>query len=185
MEPARFPLSLRQLLPKDEAAFISSADLWKGEDRSWYSFLYNPKDAAEKRKFNYSGMLETIHNEHRGIKLKDDRVPATMLYAFFEKKIIGRFHIRHTLNPRLMHRGGHIGYAVATDFKKIGVASEMMLQGLSFTRREFGLSKVLITCGDTNLGSCGVIEKYGGILENKVWDEADKENIRRYWVTIK
>ena len=49
-----------------------------------------------------------------------------------------------------------------------------------------GLNKVLITCDDDNPGSARVIEKNGGILENKILNIIDGQQvlIRRYWIDI-
>jgi predicted acetyltransferase len=127
-------------------------------------------------------MLEQLHNEHHGIDLRPDRVAATMLYAFYEGKIIGRFHIRHSLNAYLLHRGGNVGYAVAKPFQKRGVGMAMMTLGLKYAREQLKLEKILVTCADDNVGSTKLIENSGGVLENKVYDAEDDEMIRRYWI---
>ena len=53
--------------------------------------------------------------------------------------------------------------------------------------KEIGLKdKVLITCDDDNIGSYKIIEKNGGILENKIENTDDDEVFltRRYWVKL-
>lgn len=172
---------LRPLTRNDEEAFLKSALLWKGEDIEWYSFIYH----QEKDKFSFEKMFVKMQNEHLGINLPEGRVAATMLYAFtLDGDIIGRFHIRHELNDYLFRRGGHIGYATATDYRKKGVATQMMQQGLEYIKQHLKLSKILITCADDNAGSYKLIEKFGGVLENKIWDDEDQEKVRRYWLTF-
>ena len=52
--------------------------------------------------------------------------------------------------------------------------------------KQLKLEKVLITCDDTNPASARVIEKNGGVLENKVTNIIDDKPIvtRRYWIDL-
>lgn len=99
-------------------------------------------------------------------------------------QIIGRVSVRHTLNEYLRQRGGHIGYAVAPRFRRKGHATDMVANALRYCKTELGLSTVMVTCADANTASWKVIEHYGGVLEEKAWDEADKEMIRKYWIQL-
>lgn len=47
-------------------------------------------------------------------------------------------------------------------------------------------NKVLLTCDDDNIGSYKIIEKNGGVLENRVQNESEGETFltRRYWIKI-
>lgn len=179
-------ITLRQLHPSDEAVFASSLELWKDEEPFWFSFIL-----AKNPDIDFLDMCKELEKERDGIDLPEGRVAATMLYAFIEeeglKKIVGRFNIRHTLNDFLLKRGGHVGYAVASGYRKRGLATQMMAQGLNYIRDHLSKDiedKILITCADENEGSWRVIERFGGVLENKIWDEADEEYIRRYWLKL-
>lgn len=172
-------LELRPLRPEDEAVFFGSLPLWEGEDLSWYSFIY-----SRNPQVSFAEMLRVLLDEHHG-RVAADRVPATMLYAFLDGRIVGRFHIRQRLNDFLRERGGNVGYAVAAAYRGQGVASEMMRQGLEYIRRELPeLERLLITCTDSNAGSYRLIEKFGGVLQDRVFDEEHGEMIRRYWVEL-
>jgi predicted acetyltransferase len=48
------------------------------------------------------------------------------------------------------------------------------------------LKKVLLTCKDDNYGSIAVIEKNGGVLQDKIEDvvNGEKRLTRRYWIEI-
>lgn len=170
-------LTLRTLTQDDEQAFFDGLQEWAGESPHWYSFLW-------KEGMTYSEMLEALRKEQLGIDLAPDRVPHTMLYGFLDNQIIGRVSVRHTLNAELKRRGGHIGYAVAPKYRRKGYASEMVRQALNYCRT-LNLDKIMITCADDNKPSWRIIEKLGGQLEAKVWDEVDEEMIRHYWITIK
>ena len=169
-------LTLRNLTNDDEAAFFEGMKHWSEEDLDWYTFAWKPG-------MSYSEMMIILDKERRGVDLAPNRVPHTMLYAFVEGKIIGRLSIRHSLNEGLRRRGGHIGYAVAEPFRRSGHATEIVRQGLHYCR-ELGLSEIMITCADDNVPSWKIIEKFNGKLEDRVWDDVDKEMIRRYWVHL-
>lgn len=167
---------LRKLTAADEAAFVEGAKLWDGHSLSWYSFDWKPGQS-------YAEMLQTLERSARGEGLPEGRVPATMLYGFLGEVVIGRLHVRHQLNEGLLRRGGHIGYSVAPAFRGRKFASQMMEQGLAFCR-QLGIDKVLLTCADKNEASWKIIENFGGVLENKFFDEDDQETIRRYWIPL-
>jgi predicted acetyltransferase len=169
-------LILRTLTLDDEAAFFEGMNEWAGESPHWYSFKW--KDGM-----SYAEMLDLMDKESRGEDLAPGRVPHTMYYGFVDGKIIGRMSLRHELNESLRYRGGHIGYAVAPRFRQKGYATEMVRQVLPMCRG-LGLKEIMITCADDNVASWRVIEKFGGVLKDKIWDDVDSEMIRRYWLTL-
>lgn len=169
-------LVLRELNENDEDAFFDGMKLWEGEDPHWYSFAW--KDGM-----TFSEMLSILQKESKGIDLAPGRVPHSMLYGFLEGRIIGRVSIRHTLNDYLRKRGGHIGYAVAKPYRQQGHATEMVRQGIELCKK-LGLDSIMVTCADDNVPSCKIIERFGGKLQDKDWDDKDKEMIRRYWIQL-
>ncbi len=42
----------------------------------------------------------------------------------------------------------------------------------------------MVTCAEDNIPSWKIIEHFKGKLEDEVWDDEDKEMIRRYWITL-
>lgn len=86
------------------------------------------------------------------------------------------------MNERLRHRGGHIGYAVAKRFRRRGYATEIVRQGLYFCD-QLRINPIMVTCGDGNTPSWKIIERFGGKLQDTIWDEKDNEMVRRYWIT--
>lgn len=167
-------LILRELTINDELAFLKGYEDWKNHDLSWYTFVWKP------------GME---FNEHlRLLKEHQDNPPpifvsSTMYYAFINQEIVGRLSFRHELNDKLKVRGGHIGYSVNPNQRRKGYATEILRQGLEYCKLK-NLKKVLLTCEDSNIPSCKTIEKNGGILENKILDNAENKIIRRYWINL-
>lgn len=169
-------LLLRKLNENDEIAFKTGFDEWVGHSSTWYTFFWKPGDS-------FSGYLKKLENQEAGLELAENMVADTMLYAFLNDVIIGRFNIRHYLNENLFKRGGHIGYSVAPKYRKNGYGYEIMKQGLDYIRNEIKLKKILVTCSDSNIGSWKIIEKFGGELENVDLDQS-KDLVRRYWIEL-
>jgi len=140
-------------------------------------FLHNYQEGMR-----FSRYLEVLAEQQRGENLPPNHVPATFLFAFDARRIVGRVSIRHTLNEFLSRVGGHIGYVVVPEFRRQGYATAILRLSLKIAHHELGISRVLVTCDDDNLGSIRTIEKNGGVLENIVsGPDLDKPK-RRYWI---
>jgi predicted acetyltransferase len=127
----------------------------------------------------WSEYLEVLSNEFAGTNLKEGRVPATFMIAENNGELVGRTSIRHELNDFLFSVGGHIGYGVRPNYRRQGYATEILKQSLTYIN-QLGITEVLVTCLDDNVGSFEVIQSQGGILENKV--EYEGALWRRYWI---
>lgn len=130
-------------------------------------------------------IFDNYHNNSLGINLKEGYVPSTTYWMVDEDKWYGEIDIRHSLTKSLLNYGGHIGYCVRFSLWGKGVGTEMLKQAL-VNAKKMGLNKVLITCNDDNIGSAKVIEKNGGVLENKIKNIIDGNEIttRRYWISL-
>jgi predicted acetyltransferase len=106
-------------------------------------------------------------------------VPATFLVAEVDGAVVGRVSIRHRLTEMLLAIGGHIGYAVLPEHRRLGYATEMLRQSLVIAR-SYDIGPVLVTCDDDNIASARTIERCGGILENVVDHPKGGPRKRRY-----
>jgi predicted acetyltransferase len=130
----------------------------------------------------FSRYLEVLAEQEPGLNLAPNHVPSTFLFAFVETRIVGRVSIRHTLNALLERVGGHVGYAVVPEFRRRGYATTILHLSVQIAREKLGLTRILVTCDDDNIGSIRTIEKNGGVLENVVsGSDLDKPK-RRYWI---
>ena len=130
----------------------------------------------------YLGYLDLLERHARGEGLPPGHVPSTFLFAFDDGRIVGRVSIRHALNGFLLRLGGHIGYAVVPEFRRRGYATEMLRQAVEIARARLGITRVLVTCDDDNVGSIRTIEKNGGRLENVITGPDLVKPKRRYWI---
>lgn len=130
----------------------------------------------------FSRYLELLAEQERGANLPPNHVPSTFLFAFVGTRIVGRVSIRHSLNEFLEHVGGHIGYVVVPEFRRLGYATTILRLSVQIAREKLVIGRILVTCDDDNIGSIRTIEKNGGILENVIsGPDLDKPK-RRYWI---
>lgn len=129
---------------------------------------------------DWDEVLAEIDREARGVDLRPGRVRAEFLVAEVDGRIVGRTSIRYALTEFLLQVGGHVGYAVAPQFRRRGYATEILRLSLERLARA-GVDRVLVTCDDTNVGSIRTIERCGGELEDVRQVDGDVLK-RRYWI---
>lgn len=132
--------------------------------------------------------VDIIQNmkDHKDVtKLKPGYVIAYDYFLVDDDKFIGVVSIRKELTSHLLQYGGNISYAIHPKYWNQGYGNVSLKLALD-KAREMGLRKVLITCDDNNVASYKIIEKNGGILENKVFNTDNGESFltRRYWITL-
>ena len=95
--------------------------------------------------------------------------------------LLGAIQIRHHIcHPNLIETGGHIGYGIRPSERCKGHATRMLALAIPEAKK-IGLSRLLLTCKDANIGSRKVIESNGGVFERTAFD--DGQLARRYWIT--
>ncbi len=138
--------------------------------------------SSDPKEMTFEQMLKKWSDEKSDHMYDLGLVPATTYFLVDEQgKVYGSLNLRHSLNNYLLKVGGHIGYGIRPSMRRKGYAS-MMLRQVLLICREMKLEKVLITCDEDNLASAKTIEKFGGVLDNKVEDNQTIK--RRYWLTL-
>jgi len=115
------------------------------------------------------------------IPAKEGRVHATNWWIVEDDTYLGAISLRHALNDFLLDAGGHIGYGVRPTARRRGLAT-WALRAVLPNARSLGLTRVLVTCDDENVGSARIIESNGGVLEDV--RDTDLGRTRRYWITL-
>lgn len=159
------------------ASYMEAYDEYKQNNVTTYSFD-NPKE---------EDILEKFDRYRKGVDLPAGYVGSDYYWLVDDEKsfFIGQIALRHNLNDKLRILGGHIGYGVRYGQWNKGYGS-LMLKLVLEKAKERGLTKVLCTCNDDNIGSARVMEHNGFILEDKILASVDGEErlIRRYWKTL-
>ncbi len=151
--------------------------LEESEDEVGITILRKPKKDESFEEF-----VENIKSESKGLHLPWGWVPATELWLVNHGEFIGYVNIRHSLTEHLLRIGGHIGYWVRPSKRGMGYGKKILKLSLSEAEK-LGITRLLITCDDTNIGSRKIIEENGGILENIVENGENHPPKRRYWIT--
>lgn len=102
-------------------------------------------------------------------------VRCTTLWYVDGLEYLGRLAVRHELTDHLRDVGGHIGYDVRPSARRRGHATAMLNEGLAVAR-DLGIEQALLTCDWDNGGSRTIIERAGGVLEDRRGAKL------RYWV---
>ena len=173
-----------ELMPPDvrvQRSFLEAMAEFRTEGRG------NPADASmvgsEMRAFRtswaspegFAGFVAALRAQSRGEQLAPGYVASTTLWWLDGDVYLGRIAIRHSLTPRLLELGGHIGYDVRPTARRRGHATAMLRAALPVARR-LGVDQALITCDSTNLASRKVIEACGGQFED------ERGGKLRFWV---
>lgn len=100
-----------------------------------------------------------------------------------DDKIIGMINIRWNLNEFMLHFSGHIGYSIRPTERRKGYNKINLYLGL-IESKKLGLSKVMLACNASNLGSDRTIQSLGGVLERCEVDPRDNELDNIYWIDV-
>lgn len=165
-------MKLRPLTLEDETQALQAHSELAADN---FEFLFGYTDGMA-----WPDYLQILDNQFTGTDLPEGKVPATFLIAENGGDLVGRTSIRHELNDFLFSVGGHIGYGVRPKYRRQGFATEILKQSLTYIN-QLGITEVLVTCLEDNVGSKQVIQSQGGVLENTV--EYEGAFWERYWIT--
>lgn len=147
-------------------------------DGQWWSHM-----SPQEIEVNFKRYVDLLRSVSEGRELSGTMVPATEYWILDEGHFVGHIRFRHCLNERLEKFGGHLGYQIARAFRKKGYG-HFALKALLPIAKKKGLSRVLLTCDDTNAASIRLIEKCGGVLQDKVRVDGREIDTRRYWIPL-
>lgn len=157
----------------------------------YLDFYYEWKESGEtmvpwvieKDPTDFEEMVQSLLESEKGTNLPEGWVPDSTFWLINEdRNVLGAVNIRHELTPRLLDRGGHIGYGIRPSERKKGYATEILKLSLE-KAKEFGIQKALVTCNSTNIGSLKTITKNGGVPDEDFIEE-DGNVIKRFWIQI-
>ncbi len=103
------------------------------------------------------------------------KVPQTTYWLYVDGSPVGMGKLRRFLTDALKIAGGHIGYAIAPQYRGKGYA-KLLLKLMLEEARRIGIDQVLLTIHTDNAASLSVAKANGGRVE--------KEENGRYYVWI-
>lgn len=129
--------------------------------------------------------IKEMKNYQNKETLPDGMVISTQFLCIrkSDNKLVGMIDVRHYFNDYLEKYAGNIGYSVRPSERQKGVAS-YMLGAIKPFCKSIGLTRILVSCIDTNVASRKTILKNGGIYESSVFDSRKNETLERYWINL-
>jgi predicted acetyltransferase len=171
---------LTEPAPQYKDSFLEGLHEFQQEGRM---LNYNPQRIQK----DFNSLLRHIQIHKDRSKISPHLVPTTEYWLIegdeYGGIYIGTFSLRHELNDMFMRFGGHIGYQIRPSQRLRGYGKELLRLGLQ-KARQFGFTRVLITCDENNLSSQKVIEYNGGQFENSVYIEGSPVQKLRYWIDL-
>ncbi|WP_417656834.1 GNAT family N-acetyltransferase [Pseudidiomarina aestuarii] len=128
---------------------------------------------------DFPALLQRIENFRLGIDIPEGFVQSTTLWLVSGNDIVGCTNIRHRLNAKIEHCGGHIGLGIRPRYRGQGLGIELMQRSIN-KAREFGVQTVHIHCHTDNEPSRRMIEACGGLLHSTI--TVGEEHVSRYLV---
>lgn len=168
-------LVIRRAQPEDELDNRAAASEFVGSGFDW-SMPASPE-------VTWPQQVVLFDDWEHGRNLPPGWVPATTRFAVIDTQVVGRLSVRHELNEFLALAGGHIGYGVRPAFRRRGIATALLAEGLQIMR-QLGHSTALVTCKESNTPSAAVIERGGGILRDQITHPVTGELMRRYDIQL-
>jgi len=160
-----------------EQAYLDFYQDWIASGESIVPWVVS-KDPSD-----FQGLVQFQTERERGENIPDNWVPDSTFWLVSEQnKVIGAVNIRHELNERLFQSGGHIGYGIRPSERQKGYATKLLALALHKTK-DLGISKALVVCDATNIGSERTIRNSGGV-EDTNFVEEDGNVLKRFWITI-
>jgi predicted acetyltransferase len=99
-------------------------------------------------------------------------------------QLVGRVTIRYELDGKLLDLIGHIGYAIRPTQRRSGYGV-LALQLALAQAHDLGLVSIVLVCREDNVGSRRIIERCGGLLQERFTDaDAPTRMKRRYVIAL-
>lgn len=136
---------------------------------------------------DFEGYVKQLNPTYTRASFPPDYVPSVRYWLIEAGEhggtYVGNLTLRLELNDFLLKVAGHIGYQIRPSWRCRGYGKQILHLGLR-KAWTLGITRALVTCDETNIGSKKVIEYNGGQFENAVYVEGSSTKKLRYWIDI-
>lgn len=140
-----------------------------------------PSLEADDREAFEAWISDSLAQRDPRTVLEPGKVHCSYFWIAEADDYLGGISIRHRLNDYLFNYGGNIGYSVRPSRRRQGIATWALAEAVG-KAREIGLSRVLVTCLESNEGSRRTIEANAGSYEDSRVPPEQTDAVRRYWI---
>jgi len=142
------------------------------------------RDVAELARRGFAAYVRRMRDWAEGKHLPAGHVPCDALWLVLDgAHVVGESRLRHRLSRYLRREGGHIGYNIRVSERRKGYGTRILALTLTHAKAR-GLRRVLVTCDTENVASARIIEKNGGVLQNRVISRRTNKSVNRYWIDL-
>ncbi|MHB1955950.1 MAG: GNAT family N-acetyltransferase [Sulfobacillus sp.] len=160
-----------------EKEYLSFYEEWVDSGESMIPWVIS-KDPSD-----FPQMIKFLMQSAQADGVPDGWVPASTYWLVdHERTILGAVNIRHRLTEHLFNAGGHIGYGIRPSQRRKGYVTELLRLSLE-KAKEFGITRALVVCNQTNTGSEKVIRNNGGAQDQSFVDE-NGNLLLRFWIEL-
>lgn len=132
----------------------------------------------------FDELLKRLKDNSMGVGIPEGFVANSSFWLVRDNsEIVGVSNLRHELTSTLRVEGGHIGYGIRPSLRGQGFGVEILKRTLS-RAKSLGLTKVLLTCGKSNIASAKAILANGGVLDSEAYYPPRNEVLQRYWIDL-
>ena len=144
-------------------------------DEERYPF---PLDYAHQ---DFRALVQRLQDLADGINIPEGFVPSSTFWLVDGAELVGVSNLRHHLNERIRHCGGHIGLGIRPSYRGRGLGTLLMALTIGEARKR-GIGELHIHCHKGNEASARMITSNGGVLDSEVEDGESDETVQRYVV---
>jgi predicted acetyltransferase len=130
---------------------------------------------------NFPALLEKINSYALGENIPEHMVPSTTLWFVDKGELIGVTNLRHYLNKKIAHCGGHIGLGIRPSYRRKALGNLLMQLSIEHLFKR-GIEQVHIHCYKENTASAKMIINNNGKLDSEI--NEDGKIIQRYVVQL-
>lgn len=129
---------------------------------------------------DFAQLLARLDEFRNGVNIPEGFVPSTTCWLVQGNELLGVSSLRHHLNERIRHVGGHIGLGIRPSQRGRGLGS-LLLQLTIAEAVSKGITDIHVHCYKHNVPSARMIVANGGVLDSELTLDSG-ELVQRYRV---
>lgn len=129
--------------------------------------------------YDFPVLLDKLHDYHTGTNLPEGVVPSSTYWLVVDGQIIGVSNLRHQLNNKLRHCGGHIGLGIRPRYRGQGWGAELLRLTI-LAADKIGIGCLHVHCYQANVASSKMIKRNGAVLASQLTLPDSDKIVLRY-----
>ena len=131
---------------------------------------------------DFPTLLRRLEDFETGTNIPDGYVPSSTFWLVDGSQLIGVSSLRHHLNEKIRHAGGHIGLGIRPSFRGKGLSNRLLELTIQEARKR-GIETLHVHCHKHNVASARMIISNGGKLDSEITEDDSTEVVQRYIIS--